>query len=249
MEMYDPMARQYKQARASNSNIHKYLESYTYFKAMGDISGKSILDLGCGEGIYSRKFQKHGASRVVGVDISPKMIELAAEEEAREALGIEYIVSDMCKLGKIDSFDLVCAAFSLNHAQTKEQLREMCQTIYENLKPNCPFIGINNNLELPPESYDRIKKYGYHRNKIDSSSVQDGIPISCFVFEVDGKQITIDDYYLSKQTYEWAFQEVGFKEINWYKPTFSPEGIRECGEDFWQDLLENPVAILIKCQK
>lgn len=245
MAVYDPIAKNYKQVRENLA--YKYVETYTYLNKLGNLSGKSILDLGCGEGIFSRNFKQQGAAQVVGVDISSKMIELAKEEEARTPLGIEYIVGDMRDLGKIGSFDLVGAAFSLNHAQTKEELRAMCQTIYDNLKPDCRFVCLNNNLDQPIESYERVTKYGCTKNPL--SSLEEGTPISVYVFEVNGEKISIDDYYLSKEIYEWAFREVGFKEINWYKPMVSPEGIREFGEDFWKDLLENPSMSLIECQK
>lgn len=249
MAVYDPIATQYKQFRQQNIySIYLYVETYTYLHKLGDISGKSILDLGCGEGIHSRNFKKNGAVRVVGVDISPKMIELAREQEAKEPLGIEYIVSDMCELGTIDSFDLVGAAFSINHAQTKDQLRQMCQTIYDNLKPGGQFVALNNNVALSPESYKRIEKYGYYRNT-NLSNFQDGMAIPSLAFDVNGEQIVIDDYYLNQETYEWAFKEVGFKTVNWYKPMISPEGIEKFGPDYWQDLLDNPPMRLIECQK
>ncbi len=71
----------------------------------------------------------------------------------REPLGLEYLVSDVLELGKISDFDLVVAFFLLNHAQTKQQLLKMCQSLSANLKPGGRFIAFNNNLELPPESY------------------------------------------------------------------------------------------------
>jgi SAM-dependent methyltransferase len=249
MAVYDPIATQYKEFRQHQIyDIYCYVETYTYLTKLGDISGKSILDLGCGEGIHSRNFKKNGAAQVVGVDISPKMIELAREQEAKEPLGIEYIVSDMCELGKIDSFDLVGAAYSINHAQTKDQLRQMCQTIYDNLKPGGRFVALNNNVGLSPESYKRIEKYGYYRDT-HISNFQDGMAIPSLAFDVNGEQIVIDDYYLSQETYEWAFKEVGFKTVNWYKPMISPEGIEKFGQNYWQDLLDNPPMRLIECQK
>lgn len=37
-----------------------------------DLSGKSVLDIGCNEGFYSFEFEKRGASKIVAVDKSPK---------------------------------------------------------------------------------------------------------------------------------------------------------------------------------
>lgn len=168
----------------------------------------------------------------------------------REQLGLEYLVSDVLELGKISDFDQVVAFFLLNHAQTKQQLLKMCQSISANLKQGGRFIAFNNNLELPPESYFRMEKYG--RKQSISAPLQEGTPINVTLFNnVDDntEECRFIDYYLSKATYEWAFQRVGFKEIRWHKPLVSPEDIQKYGQDFWQDFIDYPTLIGIECLK
>jgi 2-polyprenyl-3-methyl-5-hydroxy-6-metoxy-1,4-benzoquinol methylase len=43
----------------------------------GDVRDKAVLDIGCGSGIYSVEFAKRGASRVLGIDFSAPMLEMA----------------------------------------------------------------------------------------------------------------------------------------------------------------------------
>ena len=241
---YDTIARQYKKTKELPKC--RYIDEYTYFTLAGNLTGKSILDLGCGPGVYTRKFKQKGAVRVVGLDISQRMIKLAREEEARNPLGIEYIISDAQEIGQIGSFDLVVASYLLNCAQTKEQLLKMCQTIYINLKEGGRFVSINNNVEQPPESYPICEKYG-HKKSI-SSPLREGTPIT-LTFSVDGKKFSFDNYYLSQATYEWSFRTVGFKEIRWHKPIVSPKGIQEFGQEFWQDFLDYLPMIGIECLK
>ena len=50
---------------------------------LGSVAGLGVLDLACGEGFYTRQIARDGATRVVGVDISPEMIALAEELEKR----------------------------------------------------------------------------------------------------------------------------------------------------------------------
>ena len=243
---YDTIAEEYKKSREWPCCLH--IEEYTYFNLLGNLGGKSILDLACGEGLYTRKVKHKGAERVVGVDISPKMIELARQEEAKETLGIEYIVGDVLELGAIGSFDLVVASYLLNYAQTKEELLKMCQTIYANLKQGCRFVSINDNFEQSPESYVICEKYGY--TKSISEPIKEGTPITLtFRIPGDNKTFSFDNYYLSKATYEWAFRTAGFKEIHWHKPIVSPEGVREFGQKFWQDFLDYAPIVGIECLK
>lgn len=80
-----------------------------------DISGRRILDAGCGTGALATEAARRGA-HVVAVDISPKLVELAsrrsAEELKREA--VDFRVGDMLDpaLGR---FDHVIAMDSLIH--------------------------------------------------------------------------------------------------------------------------------------
>ncbi len=243
---YDTIAEQYKKSKELPKCRH--IDEYTYFSLVGDLAGKSLLDLGCGAGVYTRKFKQQGAASVVGVDVSKQMIELAKREEASEPLGIEYIVADVCELDKIGSFDLVVASYLLNCAQTKEQLLKMCQIIYANLKPGGRFVSINNNVEQPPESYAICEKYGH--TKSISKPLQEGTPITLtFTIPDQGQKFSFDNYYLSQETYEWAFRTVGFKEIRWHQPIVSPEGVREFGQEFWQDFLDYQPMIAIECLK
>lgn len=59
---------------------------------LGDLSGRTVLDAGCGEGYLARILAARGA-RVVGIDVSPRLIALA---RARDPEGvIEYRVADL----------------------------------------------------------------------------------------------------------------------------------------------------------
>src|SRR5262245_53936637 len=69
-------------------------EAYSFLQLIGDVKGKRVLDVGCGDGHYTRILRKAGAAEVVGIDISDRMIKLAREQEARQSLGIEYRVED-----------------------------------------------------------------------------------------------------------------------------------------------------------
>jgi 2-polyprenyl-3-methyl-5-hydroxy-6-metoxy-1,4-benzoquinol methylase len=50
----------------------------------GDVAGKAVLDIGCGSGVYATELARRGARRVLGLDFSEPMLELA-RRGAREA--------------------------------------------------------------------------------------------------------------------------------------------------------------------
>ena len=85
----------------------EHFNNPAFFEFIGDLSGKTVLDVGCGEGYNTRLLARSGA-RMTGVDISQRMIELARQEEQREPLGIRYEVASFSDLG---IFNLYSALF------------------------------------------------------------------------------------------------------------------------------------------
>jgi ubiquinone/menaquinone biosynthesis C-methylase UbiE len=94
---------------------------------LGDVRGLRLLDLGCGEGGYSRELAKRGAD-VVGIDGSPRLIEVAKERGP----GLRYLCSKANDLPGVDadSFDVVLAAMSLMDVDDYEgAIREIARVL------------------------------------------------------------------------------------------------------------------------
>ena len=67
----------YKALRDGDFNANDLIEQPAMRKRLPKLEGKSVLDLGCGYGHNCIDFVHRGAKRVVGVDISEKMLEVA----------------------------------------------------------------------------------------------------------------------------------------------------------------------------
>lgn len=65
----------------------------------GEVKDKSILDIGCGSGIYSIEFAKKGAKRVLGLDFSAPMLDIAraAAREAKLDDRTEFVQAEFSK--------------------------------------------------------------------------------------------------------------------------------------------------------
>ena len=85
-----------------------------FLSFIGDLKGKTVLDAGCGEGYNTRILARSGA-RMTGVDISPRMIHFAQEEEQRNPLGIRYETASFSNLSLLDDgyFDAVASFMAL----------------------------------------------------------------------------------------------------------------------------------------
>ena len=80
-----------------------------------DLSGRQVLDAGCGTGVISIELAKRGAE-VIAVDLSQSLIELANERYSTmdEYHRIQFIVGDMRQL-EGERFDHVLAMDSIIH--------------------------------------------------------------------------------------------------------------------------------------
>jgi toxoflavin synthase len=241
---YDHIAQEYKRSKQVPWRFH--IEHFTFFELLGDLSGRSVLDLACGEGYYSRSIREKGAKRVLGVDVSNQMIKLARAEEARNPRGIEYLVQNVRSLELEEPFDLVVAAYLLNYARNREQLLTMCQAISRSLKPGCRFVTVNSNPDHPLKFFSATRKYGF--TKAASQTIQEGAPLT-WTFFLEDRTFDIVNYHLSISTHEWALRAAGLREIHWHPPRLSPVREKESGREFWSEFLEHPPIIFLECTK
>jgi ubiquinone/menaquinone biosynthesis C-methylase UbiE len=241
---YDTIAAEYKRSKQAPWRLH--IEHYTLFALIGDLAGKAVLDLACGEGFYTRSLKRQGAARVVGVDLSQRMIHLAREQEAQNPLGIEYLVQDVKELDLAEQFDLVVAGYLLNYASTKEELLAMCQAIARSLKPGCRLVTVNNNPEERLDHFASSRKYGFVKTLV--GDLRDGAPV-LWKFFLDDGEFEITNYHLSIATHEEVFRAAGLRGVRWHQPRVSPAGVAEYGREFWEAFLESPPAIFLECVK
>lgn len=237
---YNRISQEYKQAKLAPWRIH--VEQFTLFELIGDVRGKSVLDLACGEGFLSRELKSRDARRVVGVDISQAMIDLARSQEQSADHGIEYRVSDVKELVLDEQFDLVVAGWLLNYARTPDELLAMCQSIARHLKLGGRFCTINNDFENPPANFERTRPHGFIRTAPDP--IAEGDTITWTIFLPD-RSFTIDNYYLSRPTHEKAFTAAGLKNLKFHPPRLSPSAGEAGDETFWAAFLDHaPAAFL-----
>lgn len=248
---YDAIAREYQESKQLPFRIH--VEAYTLVTLLGDVKGLSVLDLACGEGIYSRLLKRAGAARVVGVDLSAGMIALAQQEEAREPLGCEYLVGDAGRLDAaagLGTFDLVLGSYLLNYADSAQALRGFAGTIYAHLKPGGRFVGINDNPAQNLGTYARCERYGFTKSTPDADATQrrEGSPITYAIRMAEGGTFQFDNYYLHPDTVSAVFGETGFKRFSWEGPWLAPGSEAGFDPGYWEDFLADPPVIGVRAE-
>jgi ubiquinone/menaquinone biosynthesis C-methylase UbiE len=114
-----------------------HIEVEAIFRLAGDLSGKRVLDLGCGDGTYSIAAFQRGA-RVTGVDISDAMLDSARRRAAACGASVEWCQASAESL-PYDSgaFDIVLAVTILCFIKNPLQL---VQEVSRVLRPGGLFV-------------------------------------------------------------------------------------------------------------
>lgn len=115
LDAYERLAERYA-ALIDTKPHNAYYERPATLSLLPGVRGKRLLDAGCGPGAYAEILLKQGA-RVVGVDISPKMLKLARERVGNKA---EFHLADLSRpmhFLKDRSFDIILSPLVISYVR------------------------------------------------------------------------------------------------------------------------------------
>ncbi len=126
----------YSRLRERAVNANNLFEIPARMALLPDLAGKAVLDLGCGTGEHCAEYARRGAAKVVGIDISEKMLAVAREKNADPR--VEYRRLPMERVGELEGpFDLVVSALALQYV---EDFASVVAAVYNLLKPGGRFV-------------------------------------------------------------------------------------------------------------
>ncbi len=91
-----------------------------FFAALGDPSGKNILEVGIGGGRIARELLTRDCHTLTGLDVSPKTI-AAARSDLSDFPNLELIHADICEFCRPTSFDMAYSVLTFMHVQDKQK--------------------------------------------------------------------------------------------------------------------------------
>ena len=143
-DLQDRIRASFDEAARDEENFPSTIDPRIYhvkliLEHFGDLSGKRVLDIGCGKGRFARVIlERHPRAEVWGLDISEEMLKFVPE-------GIQTRAGTMTELPFEDGmFDAAYATESLEHAvEIDTAVREMCRVV----KPGGRIAIIDKNAE------------------------------------------------------------------------------------------------------
>ncbi len=111
----------FKGLRDQELNFNDCIETPILLKMLPDLQGLKVLDIGCGMGQHAKYYSDQGASYVLGIDISEKMLSYAKEHNGAD--NIEYLKMAMEDIGVLkDKYDLITSSLAFDYADDLELL-------------------------------------------------------------------------------------------------------------------------------
>lgn len=211
--------------------------------------GESVIDIGCGQGYFSRELAKAGA-KVLGVDIAAELIDLAKTQSGKNE---NYLVLSAEKLSGIkdESFDAgICVLALQNIKDLSAAVSEMARVI----KPGGRAVLVLNHptFRVPSASawdFDEKKSIQYRRIEGYMSEISQKVDMTQGVKDPTKKKFTYS-FHHPLQVYFKAFYKSGLvvsRLEEWISHKTSDKGTRKPAED--KARKEIPLFMCIEVRK
>ena len=211
------------------SRTGEFIESsVNWLSGKFDITGKKIIDFGCGPGLYSSSFAERGAF-VTGIDFSERSIEYARENASLKNLVIDYRFQNYLDFETDEKFDLVTMIFcdfcALSPAQRRKMLRKFHQLLNDHGSVLLDVLS-----ETAFEKKEECQSFG--RRLMDGFWAKDDYYGFMNVFKYPEEKVSLDKYAIVESTRAWEvfnwlqyfnreslqreFEENGLEIKDWY---------------------------------
>lgn len=244
-QLYNQSFREW--VRRSPTTLSDFTGRPAVFDACRNVSGKLVLDLGCGEGYCARELIKKGAKSVHGIDISENMIEAANfAKNNHEAMNFE--VGNITSLPKQSAhYDIAIGVFVynyLNKNQTAQSFREVFRVLKEGGKfifsvPHPAFPFIWRKSEKP--FYFAITEGGYFTNQDKYCNGE--------IWKLDNNSLPVEMYHKLISDYFDMLGEAGFDRMPKVKELGVDKELMQLHPDFFAPIYDVPLHLLIEIQK
>ena len=219
-------------------------------RVLGDVKDKKVLDLACGQGIFSRILKNEKAD-VAGVDIAKELIEIAEKKNREQHISIHYFVakSDDIFMIKDKSQDITVCILAL---QNIEKLQETIKEVSRVLNKGGRFLFVLNhpcfrNPRASAWQYDEDQKIQYRR--MDAYLSDSKIKIDMTPGSTTNKKFTLS-FHRPLQVYMKALNKNGLaitRLEEWQSHKISRDGPHKDVEN--KSRKEIPLFLMIEAKK
>jgi toxoflavin synthase len=210
-------------------------------ETLGDLNKKRVLEIGCGDGLFSQLLAERGAS-IVGYD---RALQKIAEAQARvEAPGLDatFVVATPHTFVHDGTFDAAMSVMVLQYATSPEELAAFFRSASRHLVPGGRFISVVINPLFSAFERDFVIRR-FHRLEGNNMRTE-------FLDRASGRvEMILEAHQFTSEEFERAAISGGMKPAAWTKLFATPDAVRQMGASFWQSCHEHQPFALFVTQK
>ena len=249
IQSYNKYAKKWTQKmRSGNNTAHEYLEKPAMYAKIPDLKGKTVLCIGCGTGEECQYLKSRGTKRIIGIDISEEMVNLAKQS----FLIAEFQVMNMEKLQfPKDSFDFVYSSLTFSYVK---KWTKTLKNIFDVLKPNGTLLFSANHplkwgAELKREKDKNTFVLGYikYKNKDECEIFGDYLnerKINDIWFE----EFPVSYYHKPLSSSMREILDAGFEIVDFIEPKAIIKA-RKAKMNFWKIHQKIPLFMIFELRK
>ena len=230
----------YRNLREKENNANNLFEIPALLSLLPELDGKKVLDLGCGFGDHCRLFAEMGAEKVIGIDISSKMLDVARKENADSR--IEYINMPIESIDKLNvSFDIAVSSLAFHYI---EDFSGAVKNVFDRLSEGGIFVFSQEHPLVTCHS--RGSRWTKDENG-------EKLYVNLANYGVEGERETkwfVEGVKIYHRTFSLIINtltEAGFTVEKMIEPRPSPELLEKHPEH--KDLFHKPDFLLIRARK
>ena len=211
-------------------------------QVLGDLYEKRILDIGCGDGLFSRLLTERGAS-VVGYDRARQQITQAQARVGEPGLDAAFVVATPQTFFHGGTFDAAMSVMVLQFATSPEELAAFFRSASRHLGPGGRFISVVINPLFSAFGEDFVVR---RWTRLEGNNIR-----SDFLDRASGRvEMTVEVHQYTSEEFERAAISGGMKPAGWRKLFATPDAVRQMGASFWRPCHEHqPYALFVAQQE
>ena len=227
---------QYMKRRYRENSPNEVLEKPAFFQLIGNVQGKQILDLGCGDAKFGEELLENGCLSYTGIEGSELMYEKASKQLENKNGSVHFInLKDYTY--PPSTFDLVTSRLALHYI---EHLDIIFQNVFQTLKTNGTFTF---SVQHPviTSSFESLQTSGKRTSWLVDDYFKTGKRVEPWIDQ------EVIKYHRTTEEYFTLLQQAGFTITNLKEAT--PNRNYFQGKEEYERRLRIPLFLLFSCKK
>ncbi|EEL52111.1 Ubiquinone/menaquinone biosynthesis methyltransferase UBIE [Bacillus cereus Rock3-44] len=232
----DSFFEQYMKRRYRNDNPNEAIEKPALLQLIGDMEGKNILDLGCGDAKFGVELSQKGCLSYTGIEGSQLMY-TEAKKQLENVNGTVHFMNLKDYAYPPSTFDLVTSRLALHYI---EHLDIIFHNIYQTLKTDGVFTF---SVQHPviTSSFESLQNSGKRKSWLVDDYFKSGKRIEPWIDQ------EVIKYHRTIEQYFTLLQQAGFIITDLREAT--PQQKHFQSEEEYTRRLRIPLFLLFSCKK